>query len=44
MEELKGLWTKVAESVMAGGVGLEKMTGAEEFQYEQAINRRLEDA
>lgn len=44
MEELKGLWTKVAESVMAGGAELEKMTGAEELQYEQTINRLFEDA
>lgn len=44
MEELKGLWTSVAESVMGGGVELEKMTGAEELQYEQAINRVFEDA
>ncbi|OXG17969.1 hypothetical protein C367_04780 [Cryptococcus neoformans Ze90-1] len=44
MEELKGLWTKVAENVMAGGVELEKMTGAEELQYEQTINRLFEDA
>lgn len=44
MEELKGLWIEVAESVMAGGVELEKMTGAEELQYEQAINRVFGDA
>lgn len=44
MEELKGLWTRVAESVMGGGVELEKMTGAEELRYEQVINRVFEDA
>lgn len=31
MEEFKGLWIKVVESVMVGGVEFEKMIGVEEF-------------
>ncbi|WVQ84923.1 hypothetical protein IAT38_007086 [Cryptococcus sp. DSM 104549] len=37
-------WTDLAADLMADGVELEKMTGAEELKYEQTVNKVFEDA
>ncbi|ODN77654.1 hypothetical protein L202_04807 [Cryptococcus amylolentus CBS 6039] len=44
IDDMTNQWIKLAEANMTEAVDLTKMTGAEELQYEQVINKVFEDA